>query len=218
MEEVLYGNPVSKGNLKKIVIYSNRFEAKDFITPKKIFYFNEIDSWSEVQVVQNPGNIQYLRLRLYTGKRDYTILSLHWKNYEDIRNRITLNTKHVDEKPENNGRMIMLFVLCIVALFGVVFLIDYFQTQSLLKNGIRSNALIMGRFFEVNSNNDTSSYSMRLRVVPDTGTNKGGFMNGGLVSAYVNKETFYKYSEGTIVKVVYDPKDKDHAKVIEDIE
>lgn len=119
---------------------------------------------------------------------------------------------------EKNNKTILIGVGLIALSIGAVFLIDYFQTKSLLENGIRSNALITGRFFEVSSNNDTSSYSMRLRVVPDTSTNKGSFTNGDVVNAYVKKETFYKHEEGSIVKVVYEKDDLDHAKLIEEIE
>lgn len=119
---------------------------------------------------------------------------------------------------EKNKRSIIIGIIFIVASLAAVFLIDYFQTKSLLKNGLRCNAVIMARYYEVSSKGDTSSYSMRLRCVPDTSTNKGKFTNGDLVNAYVKKETFNKYGEGSIVKVVYNSDDLDHAKLIEEIE
>jgi hypothetical protein len=113
-------------------------------------------------------------------------------------------------------RDLILGVSFITIAIGTVFLIDYFNTQSLLKNGIRANAVITGRYFEVSSGKDTSSYSMRLQTVPDTNSNKGGLTDA--ISAYVKKETFYKYSEGVVVKVVYKKDDRDHAKLVEEIE
>jgi hypothetical protein len=119
---------------------------------------------------------------------------------------------------EKNTKQLIIGVSFVAVSIGVVFIIDYFQTQSLLKNGIRCNAVITGRFYEVSSKNDTSSYSMRLRAVPDTSTSKGSFINGDVLNAYVDKEIFYKYGEGSIVKVVYDKEDLDHAKLVEEIE
>ena len=119
---------------------------------------------------------------------------------------------------QNSKRSILIGIAFIGVLITAVFLIDYFQTKSLLENGTRCNAVIMERFYEVSSRGDTSSYSIRLRCVPDTSTSKGKFTNGDLVSAYVKKETFYKYGEGSIVKVVYNSDDLDHAKLIEEIE
>lgn len=101
---------------------------------------------------------------------------------------------------------------------SAVFIMDYFQTQNLLKNGIKEKAVVIGRFYEVSSKGDTSGYSMRLRVVPDTSTNKGSFLNGDQVNAYVKKETFNKHEEGSIVKVVYYKDDLDHARILEELE
>ena len=107
----------------------------------------------------------------------------------------------------------------ILLMLGIVFLIDYFQTQNLLRNGIHANATVTDRYFEINTDTkDTTSYSMRMTVIPDTMHSKNSFPFGDRLSAIVKKESFYKYSEGTIVKVAYKKNDLDHAKLIEEIE
>ena len=216
---ILTGNPVSKGNLKKIVVYRDRLVAKDFFMPPKEFLLADILLWSEVQVVQNPGNIQYLRLTIYTAKKKYTILSLHWNNYVEIRDLLIANAQHIEEKAENNIKLIVLFILGIAALVGSVFLIDYFEMQSLLKNGIRAKAEVTGKFYEINTdNNDTTSYSFRLSVLPDTANGKLDIKLPDRLQAIVKQKAFNTYHEGSIVNVVYDKADLDHAKLVEEIE
>lgn len=219
MENQLLGKPVSKGNLKKITIYSDRLEAKEFLTPMKVFPLNEIISWSEVRVIQNPGNIHYLRLKIYTEKKQYTILSLHWQNYTELRDVLIEGKSHIDEASEKNGRTIIIALSFIVLTLGICFLIDYFQTQSLLKNGIRVKAEVTAKFYEINrDNNDTTSYSFRLSVLPDTTNDKTIYKIPDRLQAYVKQKAFYKYIEGSIVNVVYDKEDLDHAKLVEEIE
>ena len=104
---------------------------------------------------------------------------------------------------EKNTKQLIMGISFVAISIGAVFIIDYFQTQNLLKNGTRCNAVITGRFYEVSSKNDTSSYSIRLRAVPDTSTSKGSFLNGDVLNAYVKKEIFYKYGEGSIVNLLY---------------
>ena len=219
MNEVLKGIPVSKGNLKKITIYNNRLEVKEFLIPTKVFLLDEIDSWSEVQVVQNPGNIRYLRLTVYTKKKQYRILSLYWQNYTELRDTLIQGKNQIDEIPEKVGRTILIFIGVVVLLLGIIFSIDYFQTQNLLKNGIRAKAEVTNKYYELNTDSrDTSSYSFRLSVVPDTSNGKSIYQIPDRLQAFVKQKSFHKYPEGSIVSVVYDKDDLDHAKLVEEIE
>jgi len=127
-------------------------------------------------------------------------------------------TENKSKTKMSDGKQILIAVIFIVVAIAGFFVYDYFETKALLKNGIRTNAMVMGRFYEVSSNHDTSSYSMRLQPVPDTSTNKVSNLNGVVLNAYVKKETFYKYGEGSIVKVVYNKGETDRAKLVEEIE
>ena len=77
--------------------------------------------------------------------------------------------------------------------------------------------MVTARYYEVSDKGDTSSYSMRMKVVQDTG-NKNGFYFGEVLNAYVNKASFDKYEEGVFVKVVFKKDDLEHAKLLEEIE
>ena len=106
----------------------------------------------------------------------------------------------------------------IVVVIGV-FVYDYFSTQSLLKNGTRSNAMITGKFYEIKTKSgDTTSYSFRMQVVPDLKSGKLSIPSIVTINAYVKKENFNKYAEGATVKVVYENDDLDHARLVEEIE
>ena len=122
-----------------------------------------------------------------------------------------------EEENKKNNRDIMICITVVVVAIGLMFLINYIQTRSLLKNGIRANATVTARYYEVSDKGDTSSYSMRLRVVQDT-SNQNSFGVGDVLNAYVQKASFDKYEEGAVVKVVYKKEDLDHAKLVEDIE
>ncbi len=119
---------------------------------------------------------------------------------------------------EKNTKTIIIGTAFVIISISAVFLIDYVQTKNLLKNGTREKAVVMARYYEVNSKGDTTSYSMKLRAVPDTSTCKGSFLNGAQLKAFVKKESFYKCNEGSIVKVVYYKDDLERAKLIEEIE
>lgn len=127
----------------------------------------------------------------------------------------------IENKPKakmSEGKQILIAVIFIVVAIAGVFVYDYFETKALLKNGVRTNATIVARYYEVSDKKDTSSYSIRLQVIPDTSSNKLNSLNADILNAYVKKETFYKYEEGSVAKVVYMPDDKDHAKLVEEIE
>lgn len=123
----------------------------------------------------------------------------------------------IENRPKakmSEGKQILIAVVFIVVAIAGVFVYDYFETKALLKNGIRSDAVVTSRYYEVSDKNDTSSYSIRLQVVADANNN----LRADVLNAYVKKETSYKYAEGSVVKVVYMAEDKDHAKFVEEIE
>ena len=122
-----------------------------------------------------------------------------------------------DQSTKKNNRTLIISITFVVFAIGLLFLINYVQTKNLLKNGVRANAMVTARYYEVSDKGDTSNYSMRMKVVKDTG-NKNGFYFGEVLNAYVKKESFDKYEEGAFVKVVYKNDDLDHAKLLEEIE
>lgn len=120
---------------------------------------------------------------------------------------------------DKNKRSILIGVCFIVIAIATVFLIDYFQTQNLLKNGIRTNAIITGKYCEIKLNSeDTTGYSMRFEAVSDTNENRSYFFPVVRLGAFVKKEAFYKYNEGSTVKIVYYNDDLEHARLVEEIE
>ena len=113
----------------------------------------------------------------------------------------------------NDTKTIVYCILVIVVIIGLFFLAEYYKTQNLLKNGIRTNAIITNKYYEYDlDNKDTNSFSMRFKYY-DIKTNHPEILNG-----YVSQKLFNKYSEYDTVKVVFEEEDKDHAKIIEDIE
>ena len=122
-----------------------------------------------------------------------------------------------EQSTKKNNRTLIISITFVVFAIGLLFLINYVQTKNLLKNGVRANAMVTARYYEVSDKGDTSSYTMRMKVVKDT-ANKNGFYFGEVLNAYVKKESFDKYEEGAFVKVVYKNDDLDHAKLLEEIE
>jgi hypothetical protein len=97
---ILTGQKRSKLNFMKIEIYADRLEARNDFFVKKNFLLSEITSWTEINKRLNPGNINYTELTLYTEKTKYTINSLHWANYAEIKETLTNGRKRDVEKEE----------------------------------------------------------------------------------------------------------------------
>jgi hypothetical protein len=117
---------------------------------------------------------------------------------------------------KKNNRTILLGIGFILISLFVVFLIDYFQTQNLLKKGIRAKAIITGKYYEIDlDKKDTTGYSMRFDVMSDA---SGGKSIPDRLQSFVKQKSFNKYHEGNIVNVVYFKDDLDHAKLVEEIE
>lgn len=120
---------------------------------------------------------------------------------------------------KKNNRTILLAITFIILSLVAVFAIDYFQTKSLLKNGIKAQARVTGKYYEISNDiRDTSAYSFRMMVLPDTANGKQIYQIPERLQAFVKKSSFNKYPEGSIVNVVYDKEDVDHAKLVEEIE
>lgn len=120
---------------------------------------------------------------------------------------------------DKNKRSILIGVCFVAVGIATVFLIDYFQTQNLLKNGIRANAIITGKYYEIKVNSeDTTGYSMRFEVISDANENRSYFIPVVKLGAFVKKEAFYKYDEGATAKLVYYNDDPEHARLVEEIE
>lgn len=86
---ILTGQKRSKLNFMKIEIYADRLEARNDFFVKKNIPLSEITSWTEINKRLNPGNINYTELTVYTDKTKYTINSLHWSNYAEIKELLT---------------------------------------------------------------------------------------------------------------------------------
>lgn len=97
---ILSGNKRSRFYFNKIDIYSNRMEAKGILVPKKTILLNDIHSWTEINKKQNPGNITWTELTIYTNKTKYVIMTLHWNNYNELKEALTKGKKRDTEKEE----------------------------------------------------------------------------------------------------------------------
>lgn len=96
---ILSGQKRSKFYFNKIDIFADRMEAKGALVPKKTIYLKDIDSWIEINRLQNPGNISWTEFTLFAGKKNYKIMSLHWNNYNEMRDLLTKG-KHRDTEKE----------------------------------------------------------------------------------------------------------------------
>lgn len=86
---ILSGKKRSSLYFNKIDIYKDRMEQKGILMPKKIIYLKDILYWTEVNKRQNPGNISWTELTVYTEKTKYTIMTLHWDNYQELKQALT---------------------------------------------------------------------------------------------------------------------------------
>lgn len=119
---------------------------------------------------------------------------------------------------KKDTKIIIFGALFIVVGVAAMFLIDFVQTKNLLKNGTKASAQVISRYYEINRDTkDTTLYTLKLMVLPDTNSGRS-LVVGKQIQANVKQESFNKYVEGSIVKVVYDNEDLDHAKLIEEIE
>ena len=99
-QPVVTGQKRSKFYFNKIEIYKDRMEAKSILMPKKTIYLNEITSWTEVNKQhRKAANLKWTELIIYTSKTSYKIMSLHWKNYLQVKEALVRN-KHRDVEKE----------------------------------------------------------------------------------------------------------------------
>lgn len=70
---------------KKIDIFNDRIEAKDWPLPKKTILLNEITSWTEINRKIKNTNIVWQELTIYADKTKYAIESRCWQNYSEMK-------------------------------------------------------------------------------------------------------------------------------------
>jgi hypothetical protein len=97
---LLKGIKRSSFNFMKIEIYADRFEAKNMFLPKKIIPRSEIISWTEVNKKLRNNSLSWVELTIYSSKTKYTILSMHWNNYIEMKNLLTANIPRDTAKEE----------------------------------------------------------------------------------------------------------------------
>ncbi|MCU0237939.1 MAG: hypothetical protein MUC29_00725, partial [Pyrinomonadaceae bacterium] len=97
---ILSGKKRSRLNFMKIEIYQDRVEARNDFFLKKNIKLDEIKSWTEINKKINPGNINFTELTIYTDKTKYSINSLHWENYVEIREMLTQDKQRDTEKEQ----------------------------------------------------------------------------------------------------------------------
>jgi hypothetical protein len=122
-----------------------------------------------------------------------------------------MNIKERFQNLDKDSKSIIYCILVIVLIIGLFFVVDYFQTKNLLKNGVHTKAIISAKYYEINTDNDdTVSYSIRAYALIDEPEKT--------LNSYVKQASYNKYNVGDTVEMVYNKEDKDHAKLVEDIE
>ncbi len=73
----------------KVDIYSDRIEIKGLLLPKKVILRDEITSWTEINKKHKSANINWVEVTVYTNKTKYMINSLHWQNFNEMKEALT---------------------------------------------------------------------------------------------------------------------------------
>ena len=81
----IIGKKTSSLLFKRINIYNDRLEAKNWPFPTTIILFNNILSWTEVNRQIKNTNIVSQELTVYSSRTKYTIESCFWHNYNDVK-------------------------------------------------------------------------------------------------------------------------------------
>lgn len=95
---IVVGQKRSSLYFNKINIFKDRMEAKGILIPKKTIFLKDILSWTEINRKQNPGNIQWTEFTIYTEKTKYVIATLHWNNYNEMKEALTAGVTRDTEK------------------------------------------------------------------------------------------------------------------------
>lgn len=95
---VIIGNKRSKLYFNAIEIFKDRIEGKALLLPKKNIYFQDVLYWTEINKKIKNTNIIWCELTIYTSKTKYSIESLRWENYNEIKAFITKGKERNLEK------------------------------------------------------------------------------------------------------------------------
>lgn len=96
---LIIGQKRSKLNFMRIEIYEDRLFTKNLFL-KKIIFLDDITSWTEINKKIKNGNLNWTEFAVYTPFTKYTINSLHWTNYQELKNHLT-NGVHRDREKED---------------------------------------------------------------------------------------------------------------------
>lgn len=119
---------------------------------------------------------------------------------------------------DKNTKQIVTGVTFIVLTIAGFFAYDYYETQRLLSEGLRSNAVIIGKYYEYNTNNkDTSTYMMRYQVVDEKIKLGDREASTYVLNGFVKERSYKKYNEGDTVALVFFADDLDHVKLLEEV-
>lgn len=88
----------SSFNFMKITVYDDRLETKNMFFPTQVYYRKDIVSWTEINKKLRNNPLQWLEFTVYTSKRSYTIRSMHWNNYTQLRDELIQNVPRDTEK------------------------------------------------------------------------------------------------------------------------
>lgn len=95
---IIAGRKRSKFNFMTIEIDNNLVKTKNMFL-RKSFPLNEITSWTEINKRMKGNNMTWKEFTVYTPKTKYTINSMHWDNYEELK-AILSNGVQRDTKKE----------------------------------------------------------------------------------------------------------------------
>jgi len=83
---------------KKIEVYKNRLEAKDWPLPKKTILLKDIICWTEINRKIRNTNILWQELTVYTSTTKYAIESRCWNNYNEMKDFLVKGKVRNSEK------------------------------------------------------------------------------------------------------------------------
>ncbi len=97
---ILSGQKRSNLYFNKIDIYSDRLEGKALLLPRKTIQICDIISWIEINKKIRNTQVIWTELTIYTKKTSYTINSLRWHNYQEMKYILTKDKVRNTEKEE----------------------------------------------------------------------------------------------------------------------
>jgi hypothetical protein len=74
-------------------------EIKGPLLPKKVILLDDITSWTEVNKKhKQAANLTWVEVTVYTAKTKYMINSLHWKNFNELKEALVKGKTRDTEK------------------------------------------------------------------------------------------------------------------------